>query len=136
MKKEFKSKSGKPYFIELGLDRESGATCVNAYANDKLIGYCNFDIKNRVCVLYKIEIVDQEFLAEGVGKCMIKVMEQYAKNKADYIEGKFYPEGIGASRSKAFYENNDYSIEYDDYYHGKAIYKSLYFKKDEPEFTL
>lgn len=57
----------------------------------------------------------------------------YVKNKAYFVKGKFYPEGMGSERAKDFYIKNGYSIEYDDYWHGQAIFKNLLMDKQNTQ---
>ncbi|MGN1221908.1 MAG: GNAT family N-acetyltransferase [Christensenellales bacterium] len=93
------------------------------------IGFCNFSIKNHSCWLYKICVTEQEYLGQGVGKKMLKMLEKVAKENNCYsIEGKFYPEGNGAERAKMFYEKNGYSIQREDYQ--QYIFKNIFLQKD------
>lgn len=101
--------------------------CIKAFnSQNKKIGYCNFRVKKDTCWIYKIKVEDKDYLGQGVGKKMLKFCEIIAKNNgAHYVEGKFYPDGEGASRAKDFYLKNGYTIDYDGY--EQMIFKCLSF---------
>ena len=87
------------------------------------IGFVNFSIKfarSRVVWLQKI-FVEQDKQNKGFGKALLFAFEKFCVDKrAEYIEGKYYPENETAVH---FYKNNGYKIEIDGY--DKLIGKTL-----------
>lgn len=91
---------------------------IRAFHKEKDIGFTNFKFeKNGTSVwLQNIQVTDENFLSKGVGKAMLKMFEDVCTNaRRFYVEGKFYPVGIGADLSKDFYNRNGYTIYKDDY---------------------
>ena len=119
-KKEFDSK--------ILFNTEENSYRIEILDNSNVMGYATFRIKrNRYqdsIWLYKIETYPK-YAHTGVGTATINLLEYFAlQNKAQVVEGKFYPENEFA---KPFYNKFGYSIDREDY--ETYIYKALDYKK-------
>ena len=97
------------------------------------IGFVNFSIKHqmygRQAWLQKIYVEDK-IQNNGYGKTLLYAFEKFCiDNRAEYIEGKYYPENDTAVH---FYKHNNYVVEVDGY--DQLITKSLDKQKVEDNY--
>ena len=76
------------------------------------IGFLKYKVGKDKAYLYNIQVTEENYLNKGVGHHLISEFEKdLIDRKVDFINGKYYPEGIGGSFAKSFYERHGYKIE-------------------------
>ena len=72
-----------------------------------------YQFKNNMCELARIEILDEDFFKVGLGTSMFKLMEKYIKQKkCTEIEAFYLPNGRFQSGTHDFYVRNGFSFGY------------------------
>lgn len=70
-----------------------------------------YNIKEIICHLYRIEILDERFFKVGLGSCLLKALESVAvKNNCSQIEAFFSPFGDFSHGALIFYKNNGFEF--------------------------
>jgi len=73
-----------------------------------------------------VEILDDQYIGEGVAHSLFSKMEENAREEGlDNITAHYMPFGENANHTKAFYENHGFNIEFDlvdrKYYATKSL---------------
>ena len=99
------------------LEEEDNKTCISVFHDEIQIGkaFFSYGTKDRNVWLYYIG-VEPEYRRMKLGTVLLSLVENEARaRRYSYIEGKFYPKGIGQEELTAFYARNGYTRYVDGY---------------------